>query len=844
MFGSQRKLDDCTQLLIKHIAVWSWALDTFSSSVVSGKSLADREMSLRTARLLWAVRRSVRAFYESASDDVGAREKGQSCRVEERIERDWRGEIVQWASIAAEHLVATIAEVRSDHESAEIMIAAAMCWYMQTHANLGQRNEAASASCERALGAIIAAQQYCTERKGSNTDCMRSWMCSLCHAEILALQGRIKSEQDLQLDSKTRQKDAISILEKAESIVAALEMQDSDLPSVWQMAENERIITLPLLKCEVLNSLGNIYRVQVKGTKGSERRDKSEDLFKKAVKYYELAARALDLPEGKPNFVSHNIGLSLLGQYEALDGTLTRSNWHGPNRALISSDVAIPLLQSARLHLEQAVVVRSDAAHSKSFASLLRLCDSYRTLDNVVDNILFHTITARSDKNQAVQTQLSLLSVDPTPPAVNVDGQPAWLHRGRITLLGRLRRCARTWDDRTKALERVCMWMRHTGPFLVPEYPEYKRRRVLIKWRGQTDNNAVNLSENFAGLTDTGYSANAELAGEMLRTLTGLRLDAGATPDLALKVDPVVECLCDLAAKCVSGQLSPANFRHAVTALRTLVRAGDGEGVKTWGQQWRARVAATIRSFIHLANSLGRQLASPVATLSESPTAALHSPTGGELGEPGDRKPMLVDEPSMYVARLMLLQDEDLSRDEQVEVLRSGLAAVNGWAAVLGWSQNGGVEEAARLTKGNHQQGGPRQSEGKGPTATAAGQGNRFSGSGKQNVAKGPGTAPAKTKSAGGAKDGAGAVTGDWETWRRLRSCEVMYRELVLGWLAATSPLVRYVSTIIKFRMDAGTGRSRSCMLICNKRVQICNKSASRGFRSASWLIKTVGRIL
>ena len=777
-FNSQQSLESCSRLLIKHISVWTWALDTLTSSAQTGTPpTTNCKLSLRVARLLWSVRRSVRAFYEPESEEHGDTD-------EERLDRNWRKQIVHWSGIAAEELCPS----KTKCESLENTIAAAMCWYMQTYAFHGQKNHAAAASCERALWAIKRAEEQCSVSGVLESEPLFC-LCSICHAEILALMGRIKSDSySIPEVRDENRREAIVILtvalqrvEQLEGLVPrwgasqasiGLEKEEDFANSVIRL---ESALSFPNLKCEVLNSLGNVNRVLAKSS--------DDSLLTKAVEYYQQAAKALNLPENEPNFVSHNIGLSLLKQSEALSLKLCAIQSQGRqiNERTISKDVikefmnnkkTIELLKSARLHLRQSVRFRTEAVQSKSFSSVLRLCDSYRTLDTVLFYLQGSTSDEVSEEIARGTVKHSLAySADSAPlsPSPECDSG-AWLLRGRIGALGRLRRCARTWEDRTRALDRLCMWMRYAGPFIVPEYAENGRRRVLIQWRGPKGG----LNDALLRLSEPGSSASAELAREMLRTLTGLRLDAGATAHLALTVDPVVDCVCDLAAKCVARLLGPAEFCQAVAALRALVRGSDGEGAGAWARQWRARVASTVRHFARSAGGV-RSSASPLANPAFTPAVALLSPTNSEghcdATEAGG--PVMVAEPSLYVARLVLLLDEDLSRDEQYEVLHAGLAAVSGWAAVLHWDncRSGGDST-------------PKQSvsRGKGPA------GKKESGQIDRPLSVSRADRDGEGLNGDG---GSGAQESVWEIWQRRRSEDAMYRELLLVWLAVTAVPVR-----------------------------------------------------
>ena len=709
----------CTQLLIKHVAIWSWALDTLTAYETDSDAM-QAELSLRAAKLLWSVRRSIRVFYESEESI------SRNTMVSDELrEKTYHGKIIRWAGIAAQRLE-SLAKLKTGDgcDRQMFLVAAAMCWYVQAHARLRQQYEPAFESCTSARKAIEIAQKGAAGRLGEKAG-LFSWKVDLCCAEVLALHGRMESEGKRggtvwkHRGKKKVPETAISSLEHAEIKVSKIdetlnkllkEKKGTEGPFDMEKGESieaeemamELSISLPMLKCEVLNSLGNACRVAaVKSTN-------AKVLLAKAVEYYKSAATVLGTDKG--DFVSHNIGLTLLGQYVVSIGVpcTKPDKLHGNGVSAPTTagegqegqthntdcDTQDPLekLRGAEGHLHRAVHFRRKIANSKNIDSVLRLCDSYRTLDNV----LFYLRAMKTDckgVEEAVEVPLespSSESVDaqmPPSPSADLAVVSGNLQCGRMAVLGQLRRCARTWDDRAKAIYRVCMWMKHAGPFNVPEGEEYGgRRRVRIQWRQSADDPSSGLNKDFVNLAS--LATQAELAGGLLRVLTGLRFDAGATMDLTLSIDPVAECLCDLAAQCVARCLCPVDFIRAVAALMVLVHGGESEGCGAWDRLWRSGVAATLRDFIQTETAPVLPSASPSSDVSPplSPTAVLLSPTAGKEGVLGAGAPTLVNQPSMYLARLVHLRDEDLTADERAAVLRASLAAASGWVAVLSWN--------------------------------------------------------------------------------------------------------------------------------------------------------------
>jgi hypothetical protein len=510
----------------------------------------------------------------------------------------------------------------------------------------------------------------------------------------------------------------------------------------------ELLRALNFLQCEVLNSLGNTYRI----------RDKQP---KEAVKYYRSALEAAETKKESPNFVSHNLGLSILELTKSL-----RDQIKSGKLTLATSEATDlrGLLIEAQGHLERALKLRSQVAHSKSFVSVLRLCDTHRTLHDVVVmlqameeegeeeesaakdgkqlsvntiSVCVHEAAAAVTPSNTFPSMLELISQTPDGTLVRVED----LHRGRLATLGLLRRCPRTWEDHKLALSRLCEWMRLTGPFLVYEYDWRGRFTVEMKWRSQGadvvnasrgrgrckginggkgstlkdgEGGEVEADSEAAGGTqqavkvpeklnqaffqldaiDTARKPEVELASEMFRALTNLRLSAGAGEDLVLAVDPATLSLYRLAKDCLNKIITPAQFSAAGRCIRAVIHGGVGNtgggGGGAEGRQWRARVERSLRELLskaaeaqHVQHSTSLKAASQLITQTNSEA----------LG-----RGLFLADPEMYVARLIHLSHSDLpefSFEEKAAVLRATLASVSAWCTVSnGWGYLKAVGEA------------------------------------------------------------------------------------------------------------------------------------------------------
>jgi hypothetical protein len=195
----------------------------------------------------------------------------------------------------------------------------------------------------------------------------------------------------------------------------------------------------------------------------------------------------------------------------------------------------------------------------------------------------------------------------------------------------------------------------------------------------------------------------AELGGEMLWALTGLRLDSLAQdtapdgPDLLLAADPAANALCEMVAECAAGRLPAARLLVAVAALRSLVRGRDGRA-RLRDRQWRSLVAGSLRAFV--ATTVAAALAGAL-----SPTAASSKKPANDDDEGAGMasvEPAYVHRPAAYVARLLHLRRDDLPADAQRDVLRTALAAAQAYAAVRSWPRPGG----GAVSHGDHNAGG------------------------------------------------------------------------------------------------------------------------------------------
>ena len=444
----------------------------------------------------------------------------------------------------------------------------------------------------------------------------------MCAAEVLALHGRLLSQlSECKVAEKKQGSEpgAMARLCVASERIQAL-IKDAEEASYAKASEGQAgccirlgeemhrcLPNLRMLRCEVLNDLGNLC--------------KRLGRFEEAQRHYLSAMQADGKAADRPSFYSHNLGLALVelcgkntvqeSQPAAAVGdrscpTGEDSKSKSP-AAANEADQREELLSSAVKHLLRAVEERSRVAQSKSFQSVVRLCDTHRTLQRAM---------AMFGSGQ--------------PPTAAAAGAVAAdegrrLHRGRLMALSMLRRCARTWDDRKCALVRLGDWMRHVSLFSVRA--SLGRHWVKVQWRLSSDEASAPLVENpaffenenpsrtrrlssdeasaplvenpaFFQIAEAGGGTAAELGAEMLRTLATLRLeslDSGTAVDFLLAVDPATVALGDIAAECAAGRLRPGRFVAAVAALRAVVRGQDG-GAGGRGLRWRQRVAQSLRA--------------------------------------------------------------------------------------------------------------------------------------------------------------------------------------------------------------------------------------------------------
>ena len=662
IFNCQQDASACTNMLTKHAVIWTWAMDRMTEAETRNSNKC-----MMAAHLLWAVRRGVRVFYEADSDDTEPDLKQINHCNSARM-RNWSEMLHVWAELAADFLSHAADEAG---DSGATLIAAAMCRFIQAHASHGRNQRKALECCSQADIVIRKAKINFLK---ANPMTLES---HLCVVEVVVLCGRILSEkkQQSEVDSvfKARVDKCKEMLVNAyeklrELIEIATEYISAASPVNVRRVEATRTLSnLSMLRCELLNNLGNLcMRHPIKDFKG-------------AKEYFQQAMEASRIPLDMPNFYSHSLGLAILQDFEK---QAKSTNMQAKNDLLIS----------AAKHLRHALEVRSRLAHSKSYKSILRLCDTHRTLHRV----LAHQETVLRS------AELDDLAV----------------HRGRLMTLGMLQRCARTWDDRSSALQRLCLWMSHVGVFKVPQYPILGRYSVDLQWDLSTNlAEPVKQNQAFFRLGEPANCAKAELSAEMLRALTALRLESlepGTAVDFLLDADPAASGLCKIAGDCASNRLPASLFIAAVATVRALTRGRDC-GLSVWDRKWRGLIVESLRAFVGVKKAPANQVTLPSSSFESAATCASPSPvvwTADSNGEEENKTAVdmaYVHRPAAYVARLVHLRKDDLSADLQRAILRTALAATSGWAAVQSWAASssgrmtragqGGGEVGSRLSQ-------------------------------------------------------------------------------------------------------------------------------------------------
>jgi hypothetical protein len=386
---------------------------------------------------------------------------------------------------------------------------------------------------------------------------------------------------------------------------------------------------LTCLKADVLNCLGNCNRLNVKGP--DERAAKE-----KAVQYYKEAC----LEDG-PNFHSHNIGLSLADLY-VIRSSSKHDNESTRAEAVASGSV---ILHEAWKHLLNAIVYRSQAASSKSFQSILRLCDTHRTLSRV------WRLSEEAGNVLASVVQ---------------DGQLIRLHKERLIVLRRLRTCAKSLEDRTDALKRLNGWVEVTNCCF---WKNISYCSVMLmrteQQRLPSDQSSVAVS-GAATLIDREMF---EFATEAVRTRTGLRIDSGVPVNFLLGFCAACHSLLELAERTIAVDANSVTVAHFISCSQVLYRIGRASGKQALhghDRKWHEACCKSIEGLIALWDPLLQETFS-LSPLDDNAAIALKS---NEL--PYDS---FVPDPELYLARLLWVNEDDMSRTKRVNLLLACIAA-------------------------------------------------------------------------------------------------------------------------------------------------------------------------
>ena len=507
---AQTTIYDCTRELDSTRSLWCWAVDTQLEEQTV-------EASCLVSTLLWVVRKSIRAFMSGEDDTEFEPGERQQKRAKHLSSLPWRKLVEEWTYQAYQPLCIEIDRTAGESSAPSLHVvelAAARLLYIQAYAKLSYSFEEADGCCIQAEKHLVKSQDLC--------QCDEA---EVFKAELHMLRGKIHSE-DKDKKSRTYSVDkAIFNFESAKIIIDQLVEQ---CPRVDAM--------LPCLKAEVLNFVGNCYRLNVKGVIALE---KASECYKQSC----LEDRsAFDMP----NFHSHNIGLSLLDLYEAR--MKAASNEKEKN---------LKLLRDSWCHLLNAAQFRSKVASSKSFQSILRLCDTYRTLTKVRD----------------------LCAAEGIHVSLSNESEGFHFHKEQLTLMRRLRTCAKSVEDRTMALDKLeKKWIREG------KYCYWKK--------------GLNCSIMVLEVSGRMETEQLDFAVELIRTWSGLRIDMGAPAEYLLGMCPACHRLCALADDAVKSAYSPSVAASFVASANTLRQIARAPAAQHRDYKWRDACSVSARALL------------------------------------------------------------------------------------------------------------------------------------------------------------------------------------------------------------------------------------------------------